>query len=99
MEEILRGTLEVVVYISVHGTHIVNNFHSLLPEVPDEKVSIIFRVLQNQNWVFECFSIPPLLTRRMSPHVLHVTTSVDERFAMRIQVTEGLTGQVGHPIT
>ena len=42
MEALLRGPLEVRGYTSMNEMHVMNAVHPLLPEVPDEKVSLLF---------------------------------------------------------
>ena len=42
MEALLWGPLEVRGCISMNEMHDMNDVHPLLPEVPDEKVSLLF---------------------------------------------------------
>ena len=77
LEALFRGTLEVEVFITVHGMHVGNTSYNLLSEVPAEKVYFIFRVLQNQWWFFGCFRIPLMMTGRPGPHALCGMASVD----------------------
>ena len=43
LQTFLRRLLPIVLSISVHNTHVVNTVCPILPEVPEQKVSLLFR--------------------------------------------------------
>ena len=45
LQTFLWGPPPIGLCISVHDTHVVNTFGTVGPEVPDQKVSLLFRVL------------------------------------------------------
>ena len=51
-QKFLRGLPPIRLSISVHETHVVNTVCPILPEVPEQKVSLMFRGLwQSVLWV------------------------------------------------
>ena len=45
LQTFLGGLLPIGICISVHDTHVVNTVCPILPEVPEQKVSLLFRGL------------------------------------------------------
>ena len=91
----LGGLLPIVLCISVHNSHVVNTVSSILPEVPEQKVSLLFFGLWRSvlcvgdatgpGWFCFCF--------------LHGATLVNEGVVAYVRGGEIPARQIRDPVT
>ena len=69
----------VIEVISVHDTHVVNTVSPSMPDITDDKVSLLIRVIRRPWWIFGrgfC---------RLGLYLSYGTTFIDEGVVMHVQ--------------
>ena len=95
LQTFLRGPPPIGLFISVHDTHVVNTVGSVGLEVPDQKVSLIFRVLW---WgVPRCGAVTGSGGLSFCPR--HSATLVNEGVVEYVRGGEGPARQIRDPVT
>ena len=95
LQTFLWGPPPIGLCISVHDTHVVNTVSTVGPEVPDQKVSLLFQVLW---WGGpRCGAITRSGGLSFRPH--HGATLVNEGVVAHVRGGEGPVRQIRDPVT
>ena len=95
LQTFLWGTPPIRLCISVHDTHVVNTVGPVGPEVPDQKVSLLFRVLW---WGGpRCGAVTGSGGLSFRPR--HGATLVNEGVVAYVRGGEGPARQIRDPVT
>ena len=95
LQTFLWGPPPVGLCISVHDTHVVNTVGPIGPEVPDQKISLLFRIL---GWGGpQCGTVTESGGLRFRPR--HGTTLVNEGVVAYVRGGEGPARQIRDPVT
>ena len=94
LQTYLRGILPIELCISVHDTHVVNTVCPIVPEVPDQKVSLLFRGLW---WSVPWFGAATE-SDRLGFWPLHGTTLVCERVVAYARGGKCPARQIRNPV-
>ena len=82
--------------ICVHNAHVVNTFSTILPEITDQEVTLMFPGLYWWHGRCDCCGFGPGLICLWS---LHGTTCEDEEVVAHVRRGEIFSGQVRNPVT
>ena len=95
LQKFLWGPLPIEICISVHDTHVVNTVGPVGPKVPDQKVSLLLRVLW---WGgLRCGAVTGSGGLSFRPR--HGATLVNEGVVEYVRGGEGPARQIRHPVT
>ena len=95
LQTFLWGPLPIVLCISVHDKHVVNTVGPVGPEVPDQKVSLLFRVL----WWGGLLCSAVTGSGGLSFRPRHGATLVNEGVVAYMRGGEGPACQIRDPVT
>ena len=95
LQTFLWGPPPIGLCISVHDTHVVNTVSPVGPEVPDQKVSLLFRVLCRGG--SRCCAVTGSGGLSFLPR--HGATLVDEGVVTHVRGGESPARQIRHPVT